>query len=409
MEIGMMSAEELAKSYSNQQDPTKNQNEPQKVGDQFQKFQQAQIVGDKSAEELAAEFAEGKQKPNSNVDDSTKTEEEKAAEEAAKVQAELEAKKAGRPKTKLDDSFKQGLDKLFKEDKLNPFSDGTETGYIVPETWEDVLEVIDENKKIWEENSKAKDKQELLDELLASKSPAWQFVMQHAETYRDPAELVPLLTAVQNIEYSESLDLAVEADQIKIIKATLSLQGLSASDIEDEVSDLKERGRVEAKATALKPILDKYNESQVDKILKEKEEKEEKKKVFWNSYYQSLENSVFKAKEIDGVKLKNEHKQLIASTLIPDEELGGLPIYTIIDKLVAAGNFKVLSKIALLGIDEKLFDNYFLTSKADKKVDGIQKVLRQSGTSANTSEFDSEDTSKPKPIKRPQYGFFGGI
>lgn len=395
-----MSSEEFAKSFI-PQGTNQNQSNLDQSASQTGAIPQ-QVVGGKSSEEMAAEAIKNAENP----DNTGKTVEEIAAEaEAKKIKLELEEKgKAGRPKTKLDDSFKQGLNKLYQEKKLNLFSDGTETGYTVPETWEDVLEVLDENKKIWAESSKAKDKEELLSEILATKSPAWQFILQHAETYKDPAELVPLLTAVQNIEYSASLDPTKETDQVKIIRATLSIQGLPTTDIESEIEDLKERGKLETRATALKPVLDKYNESQADKILQKKQEEDLKKDAFWNNYYQNLEDTIFKAKEFDGVKLKNEHKQLIAAQLIPDEKLGGLPIYTIIDNLISEGNFKILSKIALLGVDEKLFDSYFLTKKVDKAAEGVQRVLRQSGTSATTTDFE-DDSTKPKPIKKP-YGFF---
>lgn len=400
MEVTTMSAAELAESFS-----STNQNQNQTTETKVEKpiFQAQPITfGNKSSEELAAEIAENGL-PNN---EEGKTEEEiKAEEEAKKIKEELEKKSSAKPKTKIDESFKQGLDLLFKEQKLNPYSDGTETGYVLPDTFEEVLELIEDNKKSWIEESKTKDKQELFNELLSTKSPAWQFVLENSNKYNDPSELLPLLTSVQNIEYSNSLDISNEEDQVKIIRATLSIQGLSASDIESEIEDLKERGKTENRATALKPILDKYNETKIEKILQEKEQEEIKKQTFWNGYYQNLENSVFKAKELDGIKLKNEHKQLIASALIPDDNIGGLPIYTLIDNLVANGNFKVLSKIALLGTDEKLFDSYFLTKKADKAAEGVQRILRQTGTNSNSTEFETE-TQKIKPIKK-SYGYFG--
>lgn len=392
-----MSAEELANSYSGQ---NQNQNQP-KLGDEFNKFQSAPIVGDKTAEELAAEFESGKQK----VVDTNEEDDKEKVKTPEEIAAEAEKNKGGRPKTKLDDSFKQGLDKLFKAQKLDPYSDGTETGYIVPETWEDVIELLDENKKNWSESVKSTSKEDLLNEILATKSPAWQFLLQNADTYSDPAELVPLLTAVQNEEYSNSLDPTSPDDQEKIIRSAFLIQGLTTEAIQSEIEDLKERGKLENRAKDLKPILDRYNESQTEKILQQKQEEELKKTQFWNGYYQSLEQDIFKSKDLDGAKLKMEHKQLIASALIPDKELGGLPLYTMIDNLVAKGNFKVLSKIALLGMDEKLFDTYFLTQKADKKAESVQKTLRQQGTNSNPIDFES-DEQKPKTIRKP-YGYFG--
>jgi hypothetical protein len=395
MEIGTMSAEELALSFSNQNQQTQQQQPPvEKLGDNFRTFEAAST--DKSASELAEDFKNSVQKPIEKEGGEAKTTEELAEE--AKVAEETSKK------TKLDDSFKQGLDKLFKEQKLNPYSDGTETGYLVPETFEDVLELIEENKKSWVEGAKAKDREELVNEVLATKSPAWQFLIQNSEKYQDPAELIPLLTAVQNQDYSASLDPTVEEDQIKIIRAALTIQGLAPQAIEDDIADLKERGKQGSRAEALKPILDNYNAKETQKVLAAKQAEDAKAEQFWNLHYKNLEDTVFKSKDIDGIKLKNEHKQLIASALIQNTEEGGLPIYTIIDKLVTSGNMKLLSKAVLLLQDEALFDSYFLTKKADTKAEGIQKVLRQTGTSFTSSESDNQEV---KPIKKSSYGYFG--
>ena len=400
MEIGTMSAAELAQSFANQNQEVipVQQVQTQQVQQQSQ-FTPIEI-STKSAEELAKEFENGNQS-NSGAQ---KTPEELAEE--ARLKAEKEANATEKPKTKLDDNVKNALDLLFKEQKLSPYSDGTEAGYIVPETFEEVLELIEDNKKSWVESAKTADRQELLEEVLASKSPAWQFLIKNADLYKDPAELVPLLTAVQNQEYSYSLDVSNSEDQEKIIRASLALQGLPVSSIEEEISDLKERNKLESRATALKPILDKYNEQQTQRILQEKQQEEVKNQAFWNTHYQNLEETVFKSKELDGVKLENQHKQLIASVLLPDEKLGGLPIYTVIDNLIAKGDFTLLSKIALLGTDEQAFNNYFLAKKVEKAANNIQRVLRQNGITSNSTESDTQD-QKVKPIKKSSYGYFG--
>ena len=191
MEIGTMSAAELAQSFANQNQDTQSTQQTQ--NQQVQQHIPVEITG-KSAEELAKEFQNGIQTTTNSGEQKTP---EQLAEEA-KVKAENEVKVDEKPKTKLDDSFKNGLDLLFKEQKLNPYSDGTEAGYIIPETFEEVLELIEDNKKSWVESAKTADRQELLDEVLSTKSPAWQFLIKNAELYKDPAELVPLLTAVQN-------------------------------------------------------------------------------------------------------------------------------------------------------------------------------------------------------------------
>lgn len=411
MEVGQMSASELAESYKAAQTaaPIVEAVTPvvtevvapvEKFGDNFDKFKDAdedEFAGMSSSEMAAAKAAKALE-----VDTAGKTPEEIAA---AKLIADA-AKASKSTKTKLDDNFKQGLDKLFKEQKLDPFAGAEPDSYIIPETWEDVVELMDENKKNWIESARTKDRTELYNEILAKKSPAFQFVMEQASRFDSPAEMVPLLTAVQNQEFSYSLDPTVEEDQVKIIRSTLAIQGLSPTDIEAELVDIKERGKTESRAVALKPVLDKYNQSQTQRILDEKEADENKKKEYWDGYYTTLEDDIFKAKDIDGIKIKNEHKQLIARSLIPDEEIGGLPIYTLIDDLVAKKDFKTLSKIVLMGLDEKLYDSYFVTGKISKSAEGVQRVLRQQKTSGGANEPIVE-TVKPNTIKKNEYGVFG--
>ncbi len=402
MEIQNMSAEELAKSFSNQNQNQQNQGQnqqQQQANPQEEAFNQFKVVDtqfSKSAEDIALEFSKTGKIDGKDVEKDTEDDENKGDEG-----------KADQPQTtKLDDNFKQTLDRLFKEQKLNPYSDGTDDGYIVPETLEEVLELIDSNKNSWMEEAKAKDQQELVSQVLASKSPAWQFLLQQSETYTNPGDLVPLLTAVQNQEYTNSLDITDADDQEKIVRASLSIQGLPPESIEDEIVDLKERGKLDKRAEALKPVLDKYNEAQTTEVLRQKQVKDQESQKFWNTHYGKLEETVFKSQDLDGAKLDKEDRQLIASALIPDQELGGLPIYTVIDNLIANGDFTKLAKIILLAEKEESFDKYFLTGKASKKAEGVQRVLRQVGTSHTSVEENEGGGQRPKPIKK-QYGFFG--
>ena len=405
MEVGQMSAAELAETFKAAPvvepiiEPVAPAVAPvEKFGDNFNKFKEED---DEFAGMSSSEMAAAKAAKELEVDTTGKTPEEIAA---AKLVSETKVTKTS--KTKLDDNFKQGLDKLFKEQKLDPFAGDDPDSYIIPETWEEVVELMDENKRNWIESSKAKDRNELYNEILSNKSPAFQFVMEQASRFSSPSEMIPLLTAVQNQEFSYSLDPTVEEDQVQIIRSTLAIQGLSPSDIEAEIADIQDRGKTESRAVALKPVLDKYNQAQTQRILDETEAEEVKKKEYWDGYYSTLEDDIFKSKDIDGIKIKNEHKQLIARSLIPDEEIGGLPIYTLIDDLVAKKDFKTLSKIVLMGLDEKLYDSYFVTGKVSKSAEGVQRVLRQQKTSGGANEPIVEPV-RPNTIKKNEYGIFG--
>ena len=116
MEIQNMSAEELAKSFSNQNQNQQNQgqNQQQQVNPQEEAFNQFKVVDtqfSKSAEDIALEFSKTGKIDGKDVEKDTEDDENKGDEG-----------KADQPQTtKLDDNFKHTLDRLFKEQKLNTY------------------------------------------------------------------------------------------------------------------------------------------------------------------------------------------------------------------------------------------------------------------------------------------------
>ena len=103
--------------------------------------------------------------------------------------------------------------------------------------------------------------------------------------------------------------------------------------------------------------------------------------------------------------------------MVPDPEIGGLPIYAIIDNLLQQGNFETLSKIALLATDPNSFDNYY-TARVDKNINSnIQKRLRTTHQNQNSSGSIAEDGNTQRRVKvgqsqqdeqRPRF-YFGKV
>jgi hypothetical protein len=94
--------------------------------------------------------------------------------------------------------------------------------------------------------------------------------------------------------------------------------------------------------------------------------------------------------------MKDEHKQYIASTLVPDENLGGLPIYTIIDNLLQKGDFDTLARIALLGSNPQIHDNYYNTKNSNEVAASLQRTLRTANT-PKTGSVVNDDYSNQSP------------
>lgn len=310
----------------------------------------------------------------------------------------------------LEESDLKGINLLIQEGKLFPLED--QNGNIIPiKTKQDLIELVDSNNEYFRNQAY----QNLEQQVYQTKSPVWQTLLKYAEDARDISEIAPLFNVIQESYQTAQFDTTVPEDQENIIRMYGALQGLDENTIEEDITDLKERGKLEDRATKLKPTLDQYNEQRVQQVMYQKQVEEQQKAQYLQNYYNSVLENVIKPESVAGIRLTNEHKQLIASTLVPDPQIGGLPIYAIIDNLLQQGNFETLSKIALMATDPKSFDNYYSNRVGESINATIQKKLRTSHQSQNQSGSVAEDpTRRPKQVgggqeqqeNRPKF-FFG--
>lgn len=389
-----MSSDELAQHFSEQKQDTSNTVVAPQEGNKLPGSMQ-ELIDSSSSDELAqrAEELKSEIKPEGEAP-------KKAEGEAPK---KTTSKNTGTP---LDESFVSQLDNLlFKTEKLRPFNTEDGSDYIRPKTWEDLSEVIQANIEDVRTETKNTEKQVLLNELFQESSPAVQFILQNANTFRTAEDMLPLIQSVQQQDDFASLDPKNPDHTEFIVENALRLQGLDEESIAEEIADLKERDRLQSRAEKLKPLLDNYSAQKTEQILAQEQQKTQQDQLFWNSYYQQMNEDLLSAKDIDGMKIKPEHRQIIANALIPNQQLGGLPIYAIIDKLVGERNVKLLSKAVLLLADEQLYDSYYGSKKSNEAAQGLQRQLRGS-IKSSSSDNNSDQSSSNNNAPRPKYGNF---
>lgn len=352
-----------------------------------------------SSQELAEKIASGTVK---EVVDEQGNKKVVPVEETAPV-----VKKGKETIPQIDESIVSRIDEsLFKTGKLKPFNTDDGKDYIRPKTWEELSEVIDANMENVRSQVKGEEKEVLFNEIFQGSSPAMRFILENANSFKSPEQMLPLIQSVQAQDDFAAVTTETAEEQEYIITAALTLQGFDPDAITDELADLIERGKLKDRAEKLKPIVDRYTADRTEKILLEQEAKNKQDMTFWNSYFDKMNTDLISSKDLDGMKIKQEHKNIIATALLPNQEIGGLPLYNIIDNLVGTGNVRLLAKIALLASDEAAFDNYSQSKKSGAIVGGLQKTLRESVVStASDTDIDINDTGKTNP-QRSQYGSF---
>ena len=397
MEItpGGMSVEELQLQFSQKQDTTASTTTKVKTEDKLPENMEELLKLGLSSDELAEKI-----KAEKEIKQSATEGEDKAPKKTKEVPVAVE---------QLDETFINKFDEaLFKKNVLNPFLSEDGESYIVPKNMDELAEVITANIEDRIAEVKNTEKQTLLNEVFQESSPALQFILSNANNFRSPEDLLPLINSVQQQDNFADLDPANEDHQVYIIQNALILQGLDGESIKEEIADLKERGKLQSRAEKLKPALEKYSADQTEAILAEQEKKNQEDQKFWGSYFSQMNQDLIEAKDLDGMKLKAEHKNVIANMIVPNQKLGGLPLYSVIDEMVGKGDIRKLSKVALLLADEKAFDNYYGTRKANDVAQGAQRLLRQSIKSSSSENAQDETIQKQQASQRPKYGNFLG-
>ena len=306
----------------------------------------------------------------------------------------------------LQGFYSQFGEKLFNEDLLLPFQDENGEGHLIPKSIDDIAELVRANKDRWIEESRTNDKEALLQEIFQSSSPAFQFIAQNAHHFNSPQELIPLIQSVQAQDYVAELSLEDENDQAEIIRQALLIQGLDSQTIEDDIQDLKERGRLEERATRLKPTLDKFNQDRTQQILEQQAQVNHQNQVFWNNYYGLLNQDLLSASDIDGMNLTKEDRVAVAQTLVPNQQTGEIPIISIIDELISNGDIKTLAQISLIAQNKDVFDQYYGSKKATQVAKGLQKVLKTNLKSSSTQETVVEPKQSTKSLNNLGWGNF---
>ena len=298
----------------------------------------------------------------------------------------------GRPKDKLDNSELASIQLLIDSGRIQPWvNDKNEV--ILPSTRQELLELMDENLETINQNSY----QTVAEQFYQTKSPVWQQLLKYSETARSLDEVAPLFAAMQDMETVQSLDINDEAHQEYIIRQHGLLNGLDADTIDADIEDLKERGKLQERAEKFKPGLDKYNEQIVQQELYKKQQEEQQKQYLLQSHYNNVVENIMNRKEIGGIKMKDADRQYIASTLVPDENLGGLPIYTLIDNLLQRGDFDTLARIALLSTNPKIHDSYYNTKNSNEVAASLQRTLRTANATTIGSVVNDDYSNSQKP------------
>lgn len=300
----------------------------------------------------------------------------------------VELKDPAEPKDPIDPATPPEGE-LFPEEIVNIFESLRDSGKIglfedkKITSLNDLVEVIDENANYkLQENLKDIDKK-----WYSSKPVVFQEFAQVSELVGNNKEaLYQYINTHKELEDIDQLDPqdVVQAEQI--VRSHLEKRGEPTKVIDAEINELKEKGLISSSAERYKPLLIEQKEKEKTEVVRQEQEN-------LKNFYKIIDENekvltgFLSNKEIAGMKLKDEDKDIIYDNLTFNPELNGFKVFKTIEDLQAQGKWDVLAKIILLAEKEQRFEELY----SNRLKTGIQKEVR-SVLKFGTKKEDIQDT-----------------
>jgi GTPase SAR1 family protein len=232
--------------------------------------------------------------------------EETIAELDGLISQEEDAGNKGRPK--VDKSGLYDLaSKMIEEGELIPFDDDKS---LEDYTTKDFRELFEANFKEREAKIKENTPKEFFSALPEELQYAAKYVADGG------TDLKGLFRTLAQVEEMRQLDPADEYDQAEIARQYLYATNFGTSEeIETEITDWSDLGKLEQKANQFKPKLDRMQEEIVARQLAEQEQRKEQQSEAAKAYTDNVYNTLVSG-ELDGVKLDKKVQNMLYSGLV---------------------------------------------------------------------------------------------
>lgn len=295
----------------------------------------------------------------------------------------------------FEDRFKSGKFVAITEDR----EDGSKVPFIpkTPEEFDEVIDIqvnykLDQERKQLEEN------------WYTTKSPAWQAVSRYADMTDNPADIIPFIQGVQNIETVSSLNPEDLGHAEKIVRTRLQMRGEDAETIEETVDSLKTTDKLIQTATKYKPAMVADEQKNLSAMIQQKRAEEQQ----YISLVNNIRENAVKAIEaplFGKHKLKQEEKAAIYDLIAePSRETKGYQIYNSIDSLFEKGDFDTLKELALFLANKESYRAYINATAADKTAEGLQRKLRVAADTSMGGKETYNYNDDVKTVSRATYG-----
>lgn len=360
------------------------------------------FLDEEDSEESTEESEEGDVKAAKKEEDTESLDDLLTLEEDSEEDEE-EKPKRGRKKI---DGVADVFSKLITDELLIPFEDDKP---IEEYTAKDFQELIEANFQERERKIREQTPREFFETLPEELQYAAKYVMDGGQ------DLKGLFSALAATEEVRALNTETERGQEEIVRQYMLASGLaSPQEVDEEIENLKDLGRLEQYALRTKPKLDKMQEQVVQQRLMEQEEMKQRQQNAAEAYMENVYNAL-KPGEIAGIKLDRKIQSDLYEGLVQpnyDSYVSGKKVNRLAHLLekyqFVEPNYGLISEALWLLSDPEGYRNK-IQSMGETKA--VEKTVRQLKTEQNsrvssTSANQEDDAPRRRGIPRPSKDFF---
>lgn len=295
----------------------------------------------------------------------------------------------------LPKEWQEALEKEFNSENPSLIGwEGEDGKFVIPKTFDELKELINENKKFEVEENKKKWEQDTVEGL----SPQVQSIMEYAKA--GGKDVTTLLEAWATVESISQLDPRDIDDAEELVRYDLEAKGLNEDDIEEQVDLLKSSGKILQKAVNLKPKLEQQEIQRIaemEALQKQRAEQLQQNKVRYQTNMSQAIDKTFSDKNISGVIKHSIFEPVYESAFRPGMRVTGFQRGLEELQLDPSKN-EHFAEVALLVSDrDKFFEVYGNKIKRDVTADTVKKLKFSKNT--NQTADDEVSLNQPKKLK----------
>ena len=295
----------------------------------------------------------------------------------------------------LPKEWQEALEKEFNSENPSLIGwEGEDGKFIVPKTFDELKELINENKKYEVEESKKAWEAETLNDL----SPQVKSIMEYAKA--GGKDVTPLLEAWGTVESISQLDPSNVLDAEELVRYDLESKGLDQDDIEEQLDFLKSTGKITSKAATIKPKLEEQEIAriaQMEELQRQRTAQLQANKQKYQTNMSKAIDDTFNDKTLSNTIKHSIFEPVYESAFRPGMKVTGFQRSLEEIQLDPSKN-QHFAEVALLVSDrDKFFEVYGNKIKRDVTADTVKKL--KFAKSTNQTAEDEVSLGQRKQLR----------